>query len=127
MEKSLKKQLKYYFKDINRKLLITRNKKSFFISFKNSVYEFTDSHPSFTMDDILQNFGTPDEIAKSFALDIDYKLLNKRTKIKRLLISSIFALSSIIIIYLSFALVDVHRSANGYIVSEISDCITEEV
>ena len=118
---SLKKEINKYLKEIKSNLLISKARKKFIKTLKESIYEYTEANPDADINSIIKNFGTPDEIANSFAATINYREINKHTHIKRIIFSGILILLSIVVIYLSAAFIDVHRSANGYGVTSMSE------
>lgn len=74
-----KNDLKKYYSFIKKNLSCSFNMKSVFIKDLNDrIYEFLEENPDSTIDDIIENFGAPVEIAKSFDKDSEY--LKKKTK-----------------------------------------------
>lgn len=123
---SLEKEVNRHLKEVKSNLLISKSRKKFIKTFKDSVYEYIETNPLADIKSIKENFGTPDEIAASFAANINYQEINKHTRIKYLIVSGILIMLLIVVAYLSAALIDVHRSANGFGVITISENITEE-
>ena len=124
-DNSLKKEINKYLKEIKNNLLISKARKKFIKTLKESIYEYMENNPDADIKSIIENFGTPDEIANSFAAIINYREINKHTHIKRIILSGILILLSITVIYLSAAFIDVHRSANGYSATTVTENIMD--
>ncbi|MBR3767704.1 MAG: hypothetical protein IKL10_05635 [Clostridia bacterium] len=115
MSDSLKSQLNTYYKDISSSLLCKNGKKRIFIrELKSNISDFVENNPDATIEDIMNCFGKPAEIAESFKAETDILTLRKKLSVKKLII---IALSAALLIYLAFviiSLIDVHTEAHGY-------------
>lgn len=68
-----KKDLKKYYTCIKKNMVCSFNMKSVFIKELNDrVSDFLEEKPNLTIDNIIDNFGTAEEIAKGFDKDNDY-------------------------------------------------------
>lgn len=115
MNKTLKKQVNKYCKEISDSLICPGRQKSVYIrEIRNSINEMTDIDPSLSIEEIKEFFGTPAQIAESFKNETDAVALRKRLSIK---IPLLIFLVAVILIYLAFAVIsfiDVHTEAHGY-------------
>lgn len=68
-----KNDFKKYYTSIKKNLSCSFNMKSVFIKdLDDRVSDFLEDNPNATMENIIENFGTPEEIAKSFDKDNEY-------------------------------------------------------
>lgn len=97
------KELKKYYKEIKGNLIFSLPTKWIFMhEFKTKIKNFLIEHPTSSIDDIKNHFGSPKEITRTYSNE-DVQKLKKKTK-RCIIISSIliflFIVSSCIIIYL---------------------------
>ena len=92
MNKEIKKYIKYVKKIIP---FYSKDKKEFLKLLTQKIIEFSNTHPNFTYQNIIDEFGSPNEVAGSYieTLDSDeiIKKLNKK-KIINIFISVIIIL-----------------------------------
>ncbi len=110
-----KKELKKYYTSIKKNLSCSFNMKLVFIKELNdSVFDFLEENPNSTMENIIENFGTPEEIAKSFDKENEYY---KRKSRNRLIIEiGLLALLVIAIIISSCVICNILNDLGGDIV-----------
>lgn len=83
MKRTINKNIKKYCSEVKRLLACSGSIKLAFISeLKNRIYEYTEGRPDeeITINDIENRFGTPDDIASSFASTEDMQHLHKKAK-----------------------------------------------
>lgn len=83
MKKAINKDIKKYCTEIKKQLSCSNNIKLAFISeLKNRIYEYIEEHPGeeITISDIENRFGTPENIALSFASTEDMQYLHKKAR-----------------------------------------------
>lgn len=94
-----KSDLKKYYTSIKKNLSCSFNMKSVFIKDLNErVSDFLEDNPDSTLENVTENFGTPEEIAKSFDKDNEY--LKRKAK-KRLIIEIVLLVLLVIAIIIS--------------------------
>ncbi|MDE6414892.1 MAG: hypothetical protein K2K48_05715 [Anaeroplasmataceae bacterium] len=94
-----KNDLKKYYSFIKKNLSCSFNMKSVFIKdLDDRIHEFLEDNPNSTIDDVIENFGAPQEIAKSF--DKDNECLKRKAK-NRLIIEIILLALLIVCIAVS--------------------------
>ncbi len=94
-----KNDLKIYYTSIKKNLSCSFNMKSVFMKdFSDRVSDFLEEKPNSTIDNIIDNFGTPEEIAKSFDKDNEY--LNRKAK-NRLIIEIVLLILLVVAIAIS--------------------------
>lgn len=97
-----KNDLKNYYSLIKKNLSCSFNMKSVFMKDLNDrINEFLVDNPNSTIDTIIENFGTPVEIAKSFDKDNDHLI----KKAKNRLIIEIVLLASLLVCIAIFGIV----------------------
>jgi uncharacterized membrane protein len=108
--KQINKDIRKYLKRIKDELTCSSNLKSAFTyEFKEQIKYFINDNADTTIDDIINNFGCPKEIANSFKSPDDFDRLNKLAKkykyIKTLaVIASIVIIMSLIVIIILLSL-----------------------
>ncbi len=67
MKKKLEKNIDKYLKKIKISIIGNRKKtKEFLEEFKQDIYDFVESNDIDDIDDITENFGSPEYVARSF-------------------------------------------------------------
>lgn len=100
-----KKELRKYYSLIRKNLLCSINMKKVLISeFSNRVNEFIFENPNVDMQKIIDNFGSPDDIAKSF----DTENIYLKKKAKKLLIIEII-LIVLLLLLIIFSIYIIHE------------------
>ena len=122
MQPILNKELKNYYKDVKKVLICDKKTKLRIIdSLDNDIKAKIDDGSITTIDDVIEIFGTPEQIATNYQID-DLKDLHntKRIIIKAVLITlSIIVL--IILAYFAFVLISDIISGNGYVEVDVRD------
>ena len=83
MKKTINKDIKKYCSEVKKLLACPGGIKFAFISeLKNRIYEYIEEHPDdeITINDIENRFGTPKDVASSFASAEDMQHLHKKAK-----------------------------------------------
>lgn len=83
MKKTINKDIKKYCSEVKKLLACPGGIKfAFILELKNRIYEYIEEHPDdeITINDIENRFGTPKDIASSFASAEDMQRLNKKAK-----------------------------------------------
>lgn len=115
MNKTLKKQVDKYCREISDSLICPGRQKYIYIrEIRNSINEMTDIDPSVSIEDIKEFFGTPAQIAESFKNETDAVTLRKRLSIKISLLVFLVAVLLIYLIFIVISFIDVHTEAHGY-------------
>lgn len=107
-----KSDLKKYYTSIKKNLSCSFNMKSVFIKDLNDkVSDFLEENPNSTIENIIENFGTPEEIAKSFDKDNEYY---KRKAKKRLIVEiALLVLLVVAIIVSSIVICNLIQNLGG--------------
>lgn len=111
---TLEIELNDYYKKIKKNLTCSKSIKKIFINdFKNRVGEYVDENPNVSIDDVINTFGTPNDIIKGFDNELDYY---KKKARKRLIITITISVVSILVIgVLIFVLSDLINNRGGEI------------
>lgn len=80
----------YYYK-IKRNLPYSRQASSLINDLKFSIIGYTDNHPSFTFQEIIDIFGTPEEISESFILFLNSAEYKKNVFVKKIIFTGIIS------------------------------------
>ena len=105
MKKTINKDIKKYCSEVKRLLACPGGIKFAFISeLKNRIYEYIEEHSDeeITSKDIENRFGTPKDIAESFASTEDIQRLHKKAKkyIFYKILSAVLLLALILTMYI---------------------------
>lgn len=105
MKKTINKDIKKYCSEVKKLLTCPGSIKLAFISeLKARIYEYIEEHPDdeITINDIENRFGTPKDIAESFASTEDMQRLNKKAKkfIFYKILSAVLLLALILTVYI---------------------------
>ncbi len=116
----LDKKLKQYYKEIDSLLLCDKaQKKKAIENLKNSVNNFVAENPDCTAEDIFNRFGTAQEIAESFAFDVNPKNIKNKISIKKAVIIALSLIVAIVFCFYGFFLIKEMLDQSGYYVDEI--------
>lgn len=109
---ALEFELNDYLKDIKRNMICSNSIKKLFIKdFKNRIDEYLDENPNTSIDDIINNFGNPEDIVRSFNDELEYYKNKSR---KRLIIVIVISVVSLVIIgLLGVAIADMIKNYGG--------------
>lgn len=89
--------LKSYVKKVNKLIKCDKKiKKSFIDTLCESITEFSYEHPEFTLKDLYNKFGTPEEISERFMFNLDDGTVAKYEKKKFLKQCFLFILRSVL-------------------------------
>ena len=107
--------LKKYFRQVNGKLVGTRNEKTDFMNgFTNDVTSYIELHPDCTSDDILLQFGKPEDISKEFISVLDEETLRKQIRRKMWFRILFAAALTALVIFAFFYVQDMHYFFHGH-------------
>lgn len=118
MDKTLKKNIRIYLKEIKKYLPYSYSTKSAFISiFKKRIYEFLEDNSLASYEDIVKEFGSPEEIICSLDSE-EYENLLKTKKKQFLWLKIISAVLAITLVISLFVLYKSSENNNIYINNE---------
>lgn len=100
---TLSNQLTLYYKEINNNLCCpNRIKRVFIKEFKNRISEFIEDNPNCSMDDIIENFGTTNDIVSGFSNNENY--FKEKAKKNLIIAVTISIIATVVIIVLVLAI-----------------------
>lgn len=114
MNKIIKSEVKRYLKNVKGSLPCSFSAKATFISMlKAQICDFIDKFPDSSIDDVINQFGTPEAIASEFDVN-DYTAAIKKYKIKT---AFLVLLSAVLLICCIFLVVALKESVeDGYVI-----------
>jgi len=115
-------ELRNYYKQIKKNLPFSKQSSILLKNLKNSIDDYISLHSHFNIQEIIDTFGTPDEIAMSFIASIDSKELKKQLSAKRIIFIGFL---SLVILFTSVYLIAYIRGKN-IVVYESEEEITIE-
>ena len=118
MNKILKYEVRRYLKNVKSSLPCSFSAKAAFISMlKAQISDFIDKFPDSSINDVINQFGTPETIASEFDVD-DYTAAIKKYKIKTVIL--VFS-SVILLICCIFLAVALKESIDGGYITITND------
>lgn len=127
MQVTMQKE-KRYLKEIENLLICDRKKKNEILdSFKNEIDDFLNNNPEAEYTELLEVFGTPQEIANELLTNESAENIKKRLNaIKCIKIGIVIALASLFLC-IALALFDAHKAHRGYGKEEIFETIISDI
>lgn len=127
MQVTMQKE-KRYLKEIENLLICDRKKKNEILdSFKNEIDDFLNNNPEAEYTELLEVFGTPQEVADELLADESAKNIKKRLNIVKCITIGIVIALVALFLYLTLALIDAHRATRGYGSESISETIVSDI
>lgn len=117
------KKLKAYYKQIKKALpMYSKFEKNYLKELQTSVDQFVRDHPDATFVDLLNHFGTPDQIAQKCISSLEpsdlYRRITCRMKIKRI-VTLIMVLSiGAFCLYIGYLYHLYSQTTGGYAIQE---------
>lgn len=114
--------LKKYFQQVKRKLVGSRKERAEFIGgFTTDVTGYIELHPNCTSEDILLQFGKPEDISKEFNSMLDEDVLQKQIHRKRWFRVFLAAVLIVLVILVGFYIQDMHYFYHGHYEDTVTD------
>ncbi len=114
MDKQLQRETKQYIKNVKSLMFCDRKtKKTFASSFDDDVWGFIEENKITSIDDVIAEFGTVDEIAQGFLEKSDIKKISKSMQIRNVIIGSVIAAALIVGVTLTIAFADTYVFTKG--------------
>lgn len=119
MTKPLKDELNEYISNIRKQLVCNAaDKKRLLSDLTFNIDEFIEDHPESSINDIIEHFGTPEDIAGGYLSSLEGgELNNKLKKTKKIRKCILFACGIIVFILVCifiFEYLDSRNFVNGY-------------
>jgi len=118
--------LKKYFKEVNKQLVGSKDEKKKLISDLHiSIEDYIADNPNTSIDDIIANFGTPEQISEyslaSKDPDNTVKSIKLKSRIIRIALVTVAVITIIVGVYLLIDLKIKNDYANGHFVEVIQE------
>ncbi|MCH5191558.1 MAG: hypothetical protein J1F23_05270 [Oscillospiraceae bacterium] len=124
MSDVLRNEIKKYIKE-TKSLLFCDSKtlKSFLKDFENDVVDFADDNGVADIQQIIEHFGTPDQVARGFFETTNLRKIKKRLQIKQYILCGVISALLIWAVCLTFLAVDGHNEHSGTFVDSTNNAI----
>lgn len=109
-----------YYKQIKLNLPYSKQASSLINNLKFSIAEYTDKHPCYTIQEIIDIFGTPEEIVESFILSLNSAEYKKNISVKKIIFTGI--ISFVLLFLLVYAIAYI-RGRNLIAIYETNEVI----
>ena len=114
--------LKKYIHQVSKNLVGGRKERAEFIGgFSNDVTGYIELHPDCTSEDILLQFGKPEDISEEFNSMLDENALRKQIRRKKWFRVFLVAILTVLVVLVFFYVQDMHNFFHGYSVETITD------
>lgn len=122
MNDVLRNEIKKYIKEI-RSLLFCDSKtlKCFLKDFENDVTNFANDNCITDVQQIIEHFGAPDQVARGFFETTDFLKIKKRMQVKRYILCGILVALLVWAVCLTSLTVFEHKENNGKIVKNVNE------
>lgn len=115
MNKSLKKEIKKYLREVNRNIICDfKTRRKYIGDLKASVYDYIDETNSESIVEVYSHFGTPQEIAKAFFENADIRKIKKRMNLTKVFLIGIIIALVMWAGTLIYAVIDANYFSNEY-------------
>lgn len=96
MDKTLLKQINAYVREVKSYLICdSKTKKKFTDDFRDNIYSYLEETDINNIDIIRKHFGEPEQIAKSFLIEMDIKAVKKRLEFKKIISTIVIVITFI--------------------------------
>jgi len=124
MTRNLNKELKKYYRDIGKALSDSKENKTIITSIKSAVKCYIYDHPDSTYDDIIRQFGSPEQVIEHYyssekAKEFAHRL-NRNKKIA-IIVGIIALIVFLFLILLFISQIDAENGYIKYIYSDVSN------
>lgn len=119
---SLTKELKKYYRDVKDHLICdNKTKQRIIASLKEDISIKLETCSISSIDDIIEIFGTPEQIAANYRIEDFIKINNTKRVITKAVIIALSIIVLIIFAYFAFVLIGDLISGNGYVEVDVRD------
>lgn len=119
---SLTKELKKYYSDVKDHLICdNKTKQRIIASLKEDISIKLETCSISSIDDIIEIFGTPKQIAANYRIEDFKKFNNTKRVITKAVIIALSIIVLIIFAYFAFVLIGDLISGNGYVEVDVRD------
>lgn len=103
MTKELNKEIHQYLKQITLLLPLKGKEEKFFLRhLRSSIEDFADANPDCTMEDIIENFDSPEDVVHGYLSAADHEELYKKISIRKYIRRGIVITILLLVIFTVF-------------------------
>ena len=127
MNKTDSGKIKHYFREI--RLLIpvsSKGAKKFLQDFRSSVEEYAENHPECSAEEIIERFGSPEDVAYEYVSSVDAEEICRRITISRYIKRAVGVIVVVAVIaagYRVWMLYDIHQQVQDAMPVYITEVI----
>lgn len=119
-DSSFQSDVRKYVRKVSSLLFCgTSFKKKFMTDLKNDISDYIEAENVNDIQSVYDHFGTPEAVARGFFESADLPAIRRKTNIRKVLIGAVIAIVAVWAIYMTIAVIDVHKDTGGYVVVEI--------
>lgn len=116
-------ELEKYYKQLKKYLPATKQTSVLMKNLRNSIDEYIDNHPDYSIQEIIDTFGSPEETAEFLVTSMDTKEFKKRLSLKNSILIGFVSLLALFLFVYMFAYI---RGRNLTAVYETDEVINIE-
>lgn len=113
MNKTDSRKIEHYFRQI--RLLIpvsSKGVKKFLRDFRSSVEEYWEEHPECSAEDLIEQFGSPEDVAYEYVSSVDAEEICRRISISKFVRRAVGIIAAVAVVaagYRVWMLYDIHQ------------------
>lgn len=118
----LKKAVDKYIKAVKANLICDyKTQKKFIGDLKSDIFNYINDNSVDDMNKVYEQFGAPEDIAKSFFANIDTRQIKRKINVFKITFACIISALIIWSVYVTAEIIESYDSNRGYIVTVLSD------
>lgn len=123
----MNRELKKYINQVKGYMLCDGGTKRKCIKdLKSEIQDYIDTQGTQDIEKIKARFGTPEQIAKAFLMEMDVKKVKKKLDIRRVIMAVVLSVLLIWGIGVTIAVVDAMMTNRGYILDKYENVSSED-
>lgn len=124
MDRQLNSEIKRYRREI-KQLLLCKNTvtKAFMKDFDNELFAFVDENDVSDMEAIYAQFGTAEEVARSFFEFADIQKISKWMRCKKAMLSCLIVALCVALMGTAYIAEDLHSDQSGFLSEAASEYV----
>ena len=112
---AMQNEIKEYIKSVKKQIICpTAESRQMLRELQANVSDFVQENPDADMVQIVEQFGTPEEIAKMYIADTEPKNIKKAVNIRKLIVIAVAIIIAIVAVSCIISIIDNHSGKIAY-------------